>query len=152
MNKRFALGAIFFCMLAIGVAYASAFLPGGPPRAAPWVVAIATAGVMVAVLVLGAARGSGRLHPALVAVFGATFVIVSAGFCLALAAPPVTAASRMWLGLPAGAALIMYVVGLLPLLILPVAYALTFESTTLSDDELDSLRLRLRALRASAGE
>lgn len=147
MSKRFALGAIFGCMFAIGLAYASAFLPSGAPSAAAWVVAIATAGVMVAVLVLGAARGRTTVHPALTAVFVFTFVVLAAGFCLALVAPPVTPGARLWLGLPKGAAIILYVVGLLPMLVLPIAYAMTFEKTTLSAEELDALRRRLTELR-----
>lgn len=147
MSKRFALGTIFACMCAIGIAYASAFLPGGAPRAAAWVMAIGTAGAMVAVLFLGAARANRLPNPALTVVFAFTFAVMVAGFCLALAAPKVSADAALWLGLPAGAASILYVVGLLPLLVLPLAYAITFDQATFSDEELESIRRRLNELR-----
>jgi hypothetical protein len=64
-----------------------------------------------------------------------------------LLSPAVTPDSRLWLGLPQGAAIILYIVGFLPLLVLPMAYAVTFDKTTLSEQELDELRMRLAALR-----
>jgi hypothetical protein len=57
-----------------------------------------------------------------------------------LLAGPVTAESRLFLGLPAGAAIVVYGIGLLPLVILPVAYALTFSAMTLTDADLDRVR------------
>jgi hypothetical protein len=40
-------------------------------------------------------------------------------------------------------------VGLLPLFVLPVAYALTFDQTTLSEDDLARVREAARAARAA---
>ncbi|HEX6557807.1 MAG TPA: hypothetical protein VF021_00050 [Longimicrobiales bacterium] len=133
-------------MAAIALAYASAFLPGGAPPAAAWLIALATAGVMVAILILGAARGPGVGHPALRFIFAVTFVILAGGFAIALTAPPVRATARFYLGLPGGAASILYLVGLLPLLVLPIAYAWTFEKTTLGESELSEIRRKLREL------
>lgn len=152
MSKRFALRAIFLCMVAIALAYASAFLPGGAPRAAAWLIAIATSGVMVAILILGAARGRTVEHPALRIIFLATFLLLAGGFALALLAPPVTPHARLYFGLPPAAASICYIVGLLPLFVLPIAYALTFEKTTLHDAELDDIRRRLRELKQERTE
>ena len=145
--KRVALFSIFLSMVAIALGYASAFLPNGAPRAAAFVFAIATAVMMVAVLVLGAGR-SGRPLGILKWVFAFCFIVLAAGFTLALRTPAVSAADRLWLGLPPGAAIILYVVGVLPLLVLPLAYALTFERTTLSEAELADLRAKLAELRA----
>ena len=144
--KRAALLTIFFSMVAIAFGYASAFLPNGTPRAAAYVFAIATAAMMVAALVLGAGR-SDRPLGVLKWVFAFCFIVLAGGFTLALRASPVTAADRLWLGLPPGAAIILYVVGVLPLLVLPLAYAFTFERTTLSEAELAELRVKLAALR-----
>jgi hypothetical protein len=145
--RRVALATIFVSMLAIAGGYASAFLPGGVPAAAAFVFGIAIAAMMVAVLVLGATRHDRRLG-ALRWVFAFCFAVLAVGFSLALRAPAVTPTVRLWLGLPQGAAIILYVVGLLPLLVLPLAYAITFDRTTLSDDELEALRARLADLRA----
>jgi hypothetical protein len=127
MTKRFAIAAIFVCMVLIAAAYASAFLPGGAPRIAEFVVAIATAGVMVSTMTLGAARGGRVESIALRVIFVITFVLLAAGFCAALMTAPVTPQARLWLGLPKGAAIIIYIVGLVPMLVLPIAYAVTFK-------------------------
>lgn len=144
--RRYALAVIFISMLAIAGGYASAFLPGGAPAIAAWIFAFATAAMMVAVLVLGAARRNVPLGK-LKWIFAFCFISLAGGFSLALAAPAVTPDAKLWLGLPEGAAVILYVVGLLPLLVLPVAYARTFDKTTLSEAELDALREKLIALR-----
>ncbi|MGQ0814279.1 MAG: hypothetical protein ACT4O1_07415 [Gemmatimonadota bacterium] len=144
--KRIALGVIFVSMLAIAAGYASAFLPGGAPAGVAWLFALAIAALMIAVLVLGAARKGASLGM-LKWVFGFCFACLAVGFSLALLAPAVAPESKLWLGLPQGAAIILYVVGFLPMLVLPIAYALTFDHTTLSSDELERLRARLEELR-----
>lgn len=144
--RRFALTIIFASMLLLGGSYASAFLPGGPPAFVPWVFATATASAMIAVLMLGVARKGIRLG-ILGWVFGFCFLCVAGGFGMALAAEPVAAGARLWLGLPGGAATILFVVAFPPMLVLPLAYALTFDTVTLSDAELDVLRARLEAMR-----
>jgi hypothetical protein len=68
-------------------------------------------------------------------------VLLAAGFCAALALPATESPiSRLWLGLPARAAVVIYGIGLLPIVILPVAYALTFESQTLTAEDLETVR------------
>ena len=47
--------------------------------------------------------------------------------------------------MPARAAIVIYGVGLLPIIVLPVAYALTFETQTLSAGDVE----RVRALGAA---
>ena len=144
--RRFALATIFVAMLAIALGYASAFLPNGTPTAAALVFAIATAALMVAVLVLGATRSNRIGARGLGWVFAFCFVVLAVGFSLALFSPAVTPNSKLWLGLPQGAAIILYVVGVLPLLVLPIAYAVTFDRVTLSEEELDDVRRKLAQL------
>ena len=48
--------------------------------------------------------------------------------------------SRLWLGLPARAAVVIYGIGLLPIVVLPVAYALTFETQTLNAADVERVR------------
>lgn len=150
MTKRLALLVIFGSMLVVGAGYLSAYLPGGTPRLATFAFALATASMMTAILVLGAAR-RGRALGALRWVFAFTFAVMAIGFCAALI-PSVADSDKLWLGLPAGAATILYVVGLLPMLVLPIAYAVTFERVTMDDAELQELRDRLAALRPESAD
>jgi hypothetical protein len=101
--------------------------------------------MIVSVLVLGASRTGDRLG-ALAWVFAFVFVVVAGGFITALRAPAVSSDAKLWLGLPQGAAIILYVIGLVPTLVLPLAYALTFDRTTLSEEELRDLREQLAQL------
>ena len=145
MTRRFALLVIFVSMLVIGAGYASAFREGGAPRFMTYAFAIATAAVMTAIIVLGAARKGKRLG-VLGWVFSFTFVVLAVGFSVALNQTTVTT-DKLYLGLPAGAAVILYIVGLLPMAVLPIAYALTFEKTTFDEQELEELRRKLAELK-----
>jgi len=146
MIKRAALASIFASVLAIGAAYASAFLPGGAPGWAPWAMGAGIAVLMVATMALGAAR-DGRLGR-LTLPFAGVLVVLLAGFGAALALPPPDPADpTLWLGLPPAAAVVMYGVGLLPLLAVPVAYALTFDEMTLSEEDLARVREASQARR-----
>jgi len=148
MLKRLSLVGIFAATALIGVGYASAFAPGGAPAWAPWTLAIGTPLVLVSAMVMGAAR-DGRLGPLLLP-FLALFGMLAGGFALLLALKPTDAAEpTLVLGLPPRAALVLYGIGLGPALIVPVAYALTFERMTLSRETLERVR---RAGRDAAGE
>lgn len=147
MAKRFALSALLFCTLLIAGAYASSFLPGGAPPWAAWAMALGTSGIMVASMALGAARrGSvGRLKLP----FAGVFLILAGGFAAVLLLPPEGADAALYFGLPLRAAVVLLGVGLLPLLFLPLAYALTFDDMTLSQDDLDRVRRAARELNAT---
>jgi hypothetical protein len=96
---------------------------------------------LVAVMVLGAAR-AGRLPGTLGIAFALVGVMLAGGFALTLALPAVPgAAEPLVLGLPRRAAVIVYGVGLLPVFVLPAAYALTFDAQTLRDEDLARVRL-----------
>ncbi|HUP88124.1 MAG TPA: hypothetical protein VM100_02115 [Longimicrobiales bacterium] len=127
MTKRAALFSIFICMLLTAASYALAFLPGGAPPLASWLMAFAISGMVAAILALGAARNGRVRRGWLNIAIGLVFLILFVGFGAALTAPAVTAQSRLWLGLPRGAAIVLYIIGFLPMLILPLAYALTFD-------------------------
>ncbi|HYH80637.1 MAG TPA: hypothetical protein VEX86_12610 [Longimicrobium sp.] len=150
MTRRTALAGLLAGTLAIAAAYGSAFLPGPPPGWAAWALGIGSATVMVASMALGAVRegkGVGRLKWS----FAFVFVVLAGGFCAVMALPAETAASPLFLGLPLRAAIVLIGIGLLPLLVLPVAYALTFDDMTLSEDDLERVRAAAKALRAGAG-
>ena len=101
--------------------------------------ALALPVTMVAMMTFGAVR-AGRRVGALALPFALVFLLVAGGFALALWLPPDTADGVYWLGLPRRAAVIVYGVGLLPLFVLPFAYALTFDALTLDDADLERVR------------
>ncbi len=144
--KPLILRAIVASTLLLAAAYASAFLPGGAPAWAAWLMVVGTAGLMVSTMALGAAR-AGRIGR-LAIPFALVFVILVAGFGLVLALPPGGPGEALWLGLPARAAIVLYGVGLLPLFAVPLVYALTFEESTLSAADLERVRAAAAALRA----
>lgn len=150
MTKRVALATVAAATLLIGIAYASAFLPGGAPAWAAWLCMLGTAFAMVAAMVMGA-HSARRPLGALVWPFAFTLVVLIAGFSAALLLPEPTATSPLWLGLPPGAAVIMYGVGLLPLLVLPLAYALTFDARTLTPADIARITALAAELRATGG-
>ena len=141
MTKRTSLAALLLATLLIAAAYASAFLPGGTPPWGPWLMAVGVPLVLVSVMVLGAVRsgsGMGRLAWPFAFVGG----ILGAGFLLALGLPADEAAGvALYLGLPLRASIILYGIGLLPIVILPVAYALTFDAMTLNAEDVERVRL-----------
>lgn len=139
--KRAALAAVVLGTAAIGVVYVAAFIGGNPPWA-PAIFVLGIASIMVGMMVLGAAsaRGIGRLALP----FAFVWLLLVGGFAAVYIAPAVET-SGLWLGLPPAAAIIIYGIGLSPVLILPFAYALTFDSTTLRPEDLE----RVRAARAA---
>jgi hypothetical protein len=109
-------------VLAQGAAYLLAWRLGPEAVPAAWSACYGTSATLAGVLVLGAAR-QGRLSlPATIAAV-ALFTIPFLGFGLAIALPAGAAAEPLLLGLPRRAAIVLLGVGVLPVAILPVAYA-----------------------------
>lgn len=149
MARRNSLLALLAGTVAIAAAYLSAFLPGPPTGWAPWALGMGTAVVMVASSALGAARRDGGLGR-LKLPFALVFLILAGGFALVLALPPVDAANpTLFLGLPPRAAVVLLGIGLLPLLVLPIAYALTFDEMTLNEADWDRIRAAAKAYQAA---
>jgi hypothetical protein len=147
MSKRSGL-ILFVCAVAsIALAYASAFLPGGAPGWGAWLLAAGTCLALVSMMVIGAAR-AGRVGRRLASAFGVVLLITGGGFATLLALPPADPADpTLVLGLPVRAAMLLYGIGLLPFLIIPLAYAWTFDEMTLSDADV----ARVRAAAAATG-
>jgi hypothetical protein len=120
VTKPLATLAVFFSTLCIAVAYGSAFLPGGTPGWAPWLLAFGMSTCMVAIMVMGAAR-KGRVGR-LALPFAFVFLVLTVGFGAALAHPGTD---------PANPEL---------LLVIPLAYALTFDEQTLRPEDLERIR------------
>ena len=143
MIRSRVVGAAAVGALLIALGYGGAFLPGDAPAWAAWALVAGNSTLLVALMLLGAGRTGGSIRP-LVAPLLAVYLILVGGFGAALALPPESAGSALWLGLPRRAALVLYGVGLLPVAILPLAYARTFDSLTLRPEDLE----RIRAARA----
>lgn len=150
MVRRLALGAIAAATSMVGAAYASAFLPGGAPRWAEWAFVLGTAAMMSAMMLLGATAGDRRAPPVAWLAIAFTFAVLVVGLGAAILLPPPAPGDRLWLGLPAGAAAVLYGVGLLPLLVLPLAYARSFDSAALGEEALARLRAAADAVAADA--
>jgi hypothetical protein len=139
-TRRAAVGALLAGILSIAAGYGAAFRPGGTPSWAPWLLAVGIPVALGAMMVLGAARGRMGIGP-LKYPFAFVVLVLVIGFCAVLALPATEGPlSRLWLGLPARAAIVIYGIGLLPIVVLPVAYALTFETQTLSAEDVERVR------------
>jgi hypothetical protein len=153
-TKRLARLTIILATCAIAVGYASAFSPGGTPFWAPWLLAFGIPGALGGVMVLGAARERGGVGP-LALPFAFVIITLTVGFCLALGLPANEGpSSTLWLGLPLRAAVVVYGIGLMPVVVLPVAYALTFGTQTLSAEDVEQVRRmgKLRLAKEEAAE
>ncbi len=129
----------------VAIAYAAMFATVTPPTWAAISLAIGANGVIMNLMALGAVR-RGTIPRSLVVTFIGLFVLCAGCFVVALLLPAREGAGGpLILGLPIRTAIVLYGVGVVPIAILPFAYALTFESSTLSDEDL----ARVRAARAS---
>lgn len=149
ITRHAALVALFIGIAAIAAGYAIAFSAGGTPAWAAWLLALGIPVALAAIMILGAARGRRGIGP-LKLPFAFVALVLVIGFGAALALPATEGPlSTLWLGLPARAAIVIYGVGLLPILVLPIAYALTFETQTLSAEDVERVRALAREYQAA---
>ncbi len=128
----------------VAIAYTAMFVTSVPPRWAPLSLALGANGVIMSLMALGAVRRD-TLPRSLVCTFIGLFVLCAGCFVVALLLPAQEGMGGVLvLGLPLRTAIVLYGVGVVPIAILPFAYALTFESSTLSDEDL----VRIRAAHA----
>jgi hypothetical protein len=149
--KRLLVRLLVLSILFVGVAYAGLFLsaPAPAPRWAPLLLALGANGVIMTLMAIGATRRD-TMPRALAWTFVALFVLCAGAFVLALVLPAQEAANGpLLLGLPLRTALVLYGVGVVPIAVLPLAYALTFESSTLSADDLARVRAAYAGMRAA---
>ncbi len=109
---------------------------------------LGSATVMAAATALGALNSGVRRSWAIAASLF-LFVVIAVGFGAPLLLPVETATSPLFLGLPIRAAIEIYGVGLLPIVVLPVLYAIEFRSEGLDEASLAALRAKAERLRAS---
>ncbi len=147
--KRLLLRLLVLSVLLVAMPYAAAFA-GLAPEWTLYALAIGVNGVIVSLMALGAVRRD-RLPRSLVWTFAGLFVLCAGAFVVALALPANEGVGGpLLLGLPLRTAIVLYGIGVVPIAILPFAYALTFESSTLSDDDL--VRVREAYERVSAAK
>lgn len=152
MTRTIALSAVVGGIVLIAIAYVAAFLSGGAPAWAAWPYMIGTSTTMLGMMVLGAARGRGGIGQ-LVWPFALIYGVLLAGFGAVLVMPAETGSTTsLWLGLPPRAAIVIYGIGILPLFLLPFAYAMTFDSMTMSEEDLARLAAVRRDRLARASE
>jgi hypothetical protein len=124
----------------VALAYGAALLPGDPPAWSPYALALGTGALLSGLLMAGAAR-RGSLPLGVGVLFLGTGLWVTGGLWALLALPGVDAADApLFLGLPRRAAFLLLGVGLAPGLVVPVAYGLVFDRSTLTDEDLARLR------------
>ena len=134
----------------VAVAYATMFASAAPPAWAPVALAIGANGVIMTLMAIGAVRHD-TMPRSLAMTFIGLFVLCAGAFVVALLLPPQEGAGgALLLGLPLRTAIVLYGVGVVPIAILPLAYALTFESSTLSEGDLK--RVRAAHARMRGGE
>ena len=137
VQRRAALSGLTVSTVAIVAAYGSAFLPSGATKLSALLMIFGIATMAISIMTLGSVRHGEKLG-ILSYVFAFVFIVLLAGFSTALLMPGADgAATRLFLGLPPRAAIVVYGIGILPVLVLPLVYAWTFEKRTLTEADLE---------------
>jgi hypothetical protein len=137
--------------MAILIAFASAWIPGGAPTWGVWSMVIGSALLMAGTLTLGALRsGVGRGLALMLG--GFLVVVITAGFGLPIILAHADAGPALVLGLPLPVAVEVFGVGLLPALVLPVAFAVAFRRDGLDQPALDAFRRRAEEARRNPAD
>lgn len=139
--SRAALALLATGLCAVAASYGATLL-GRAASLAPWWLALGTTASLAGLALLGAAR-RGRRTPTLVVATAAAFVSLAAGFVVPLAMPAPDAATPLLLGLPRPTAILLLGAGLVPLVLLPIAYGVAFEREVLSPEDLAAFRAGL---------
>lgn len=151
MARRFAHFGLIASTVLVVAAYALAFLPGGATKVSAFLMAVGIATMAVSLMTLGAVREGEKLG-GLKWAFAFVFVVFVGGFTAALVLPDNdSAVSRLFLGLPLRAAIMIYGIGFLPVFVLPFVYASYFEKRTLKPEDLEAIK-RLAAERVEGTE
>lgn len=128
--RRAAVATLFASTVGLAVAYGAAFARGGTPAWSPWLLMASLSTFLAAAMLLGATGGPRRTRGRGVVIGSIAFswlvMLGCFGFALAHAADE-RMGMPLVLGLPVRAAVVLYGVGLVPLFLLPIVYAATFE-------------------------
>jgi hypothetical protein len=151
--KRLLVRLLVIACASVALSYAAVFVVTPTPAWAAWTLAIGANGIIMTLMAIGAVRHD-RLPRSLAWTFVGLFVLCAGAFVIALALPANEGVGGpLLLGLPLRTAIVLYSVGVVPIAVLPLAYALTFDSSTLSADDLTRVRAAYERVRAArAGE
>ena len=149
MSRRASLLALMASMGLVGAGYVSAVLPFMPPVWSALTLLVGSVAGLLSVSLLGAGERAEarRLRLPL----GVVFVLLVGGVGAGLLLPDAQAGDPLHGGLPLPAALLLYGAGLLPLLVVPLVYAWTFQGTGMEKVELAELVARARAAGVGGG-
>src|SRR6187549_2273427 len=146
--KRRLIQLLVVCVLLVASAYVT-MLTSKPTAWAPLALAIGANGIIMTLMAIGATRRD-TLPRALGITFAGVFLLCAGAFVAALLMTPNEGpGGPLLLGLPLRTAIVVYTVGVMPVVVLPFAYAFTFESSTLSDDDLARVRTAYAAVKAT---
>jgi hypothetical protein len=146
--KSIILAVVFLSLLVVAAGYTGSFAGAAW---APWCLAIGTCGALTSLMALGAVR-RGRIAPVLRWIFGGMFVFCTCCFCIPLAMPANEGAGGPLLfGFPLRSTIVLLGVAVVPLLVFPFAWALTFDSAMLSEEDLRRLREAQAAMARANG-
>ncbi len=148
---RLALLGVGASTVVAAAALASPIGSGVAPGGAAIALSLATAGLIASLVVLGGhgRRGGGGVWIAA----GTVVVVVGGGLTAALlmGSDPASTSQGLIGGLPPPAALLVYGVGLVPALVVPLVYAWTFGRSTLTASDVAQVR-EAAAARLAGGD
>ncbi len=128
MSERFSISLLTLGALLVALAYGLTF--ASATSIAPWLLAIGATLVLTGLGLLGAGARAPRLAAAVLAACALTFI----GFATALLLQPHVLGGPLLFGLPRATALLLLLTGALPLVMLPIAYAMVFTREVITDD------------------
>lgn len=147
MAQRSAVLLIVLATLLAAASYGATLLSGAPPVWAPWALALSIGLATTGFFIAGAIR-RGRIAPVLVLTFVVVLIVVTGSFWIALGLPAHEGAGGpLLLGLPLRTAIVLIGVGLLPMGVLPLIYAWSFDHGILSEEDV----ARIRVVRDESG-
>ncbi len=149
--RRLAVIGLVGATISIVAAYGTAFLPGGATDFGALLMVFGIATMAVSLMTLGAVRDGEKLG-ILGFAFAFVFIVLMGGFALAVMLPDSdSATTELFLGLPPRAAIVIYGIGFLPVLVLPIIYAMTFKDRTLTEEDIARVKAAAAAHAALQG-
>lgn len=139
-RPRWAVGLIFAAAVLMLTGYALAFAGERGAALGAWALVLGNAVLAPAAMALGAPLRGTRGSVVCGALWATGFVLFVA-FAVALALPAdEAAASRLFLGFPRRAAIVIYGAGVLPLLALPALFAWSFDARAFDAGNIERIR------------
>lgn len=128
MRPSVSIAVLTIGALAVLGAYALSLVADS--NVAPWLLAAGATLVLTGLGLLGAGERAPRLAAAVLIACALTF----AGFATALLLKPHAVGGPLLFGIPRATTLLLLLTGLVPLVMLPLAYAALFKSEALADE------------------